>query len=232
VLNYANVGATSLFTTAEDLARWVANLAAPRVGDDQTIARMCAPGKLNDGEVLDYACGLIVDEYRGLRRVGHSGGDAGYRSYVGRFPDQDLGVIVLSNLASFNPEGRAMDVAELYIGEQMNEPPKEQPAPALPPGTVARRQEAFRPTSEELAAYAGDYVSTELDTWYRLAVKGGTLVAEHSRHMDTPLKPLQKDRFVNSLLGRVVFERDPDGRINGLRASTGRVRNLRFNRRD
>jgi CubicO group peptidase (beta-lactamase class C family) len=232
VLNYANVGATSLFTTAEDMARWVANLGEPRVGDERTIARMCAPGRLNDGEPLDYACGLVVDEYRGLRRIGHSGGDAGYRSYVGRFPDQDLGVIVLSNLASFDPEGRAMDVARLYLGDQMKEPQDAEPAAAAPNGTGTRRREAFEATAAELAAYAGEYACPELETSYRLVVKGDTLVAEHSRHDDTPLRPLRKDRFANSLLGRVQFERDQDGRINGLRASTGRVRNLRFDRRD
>jgi len=232
VLNYANVGATSLFTTADDLARWVANLGEPRVGDEGTIARMCAPGKLGSGEPLDYACGLVVDEYRGLRRIGHSGGDAGYRSYVGRFPDQDLGVIVLSNLASFDPIGRAMDVARLYLGDQMKEPRQDQPAPAPPEGVVVRRPEAFEPTPADLAAYAGEYFSPELETSYRLVVKGETLVAEHSRHEDIPLRPVRKDRFASSLLGRVRFERDPDGRINGLRASTGRVRNLRFDRRD
>ena len=276
-------------------------------------SRGCARGKLGSGELLDYACGLVVDEYRGLRRIGHSGADAGYRSYVGRFPDQDLGVVVLSNLASFDPMGRAMDVARPYLGDQMKESRQDQPVPAAdepkavavapaqlddfagqyeiadsgvlvtirragerffsssaggnrvelfplsdsssfareialrinfhrgeagrvthltfrlgdsapPEGTVARRLTAFEPTAADLAAYAGEYFSPELETSYRLVVKGETLVAEHSRHDDTPLRPVRKDRFASSLLGSVQFERDPDGRINGLRQHGSRTK--------
>jgi CubicO group peptidase (beta-lactamase class C family) len=236
VLNYANVGATSLLTTAEDLACWVANLGEPRVGNERTMARMCERGKLGNGDVIDYACGLSVDEYRGLRRIGHGGADAGYRSYVGWFPDQDLGVIVLSNLASFDAAGRAMDVARLYLGDLMKQHKQDEAAPAAAAprrATLAPVQRsAFAPTTADLAAYAGRYVSAELETSYTLVVEGGTLVARHARLDDAPLRPVRKDRFASRFLGRVEFERDPDGRINGLRASTGRVQNLRFDRRD
>jgi CubicO group peptidase (beta-lactamase class C family) len=319
VLNYANVGATSLFTTAADLTRWLANFDEPKVGDPRVIARMCEPGKLAGGEPLTYAFGRSVERYRGLRLIGHSGGDAGYRSYVGRFPDQGLGVIVLSNLATFDPAGMAMRVAEVYLGDRMTAP-QARPARLEPAGetptavaidtarlndlagryeaegnglvysfrregdrllgsfpprrrrevellplsdseffltgspvrvefhrdeagkvthvtfrprdTVARRLEVFAPSAPELAAYAGRYSSPELETAYRLVVKDGNLVAEHARHDETALTPFQKDRFTNDLLGRVVFDRDADGRVTGFRATTGRVRNLRFERRD
>jgi CubicO group peptidase (beta-lactamase class C family) len=239
VLNYANVGATSLFTTAEDLARWVANLGAPRVGDERTIRTMCERGRLTSGEVLDYGCGLALDEHRGLRLIGHSGGDAGYRSYVGWFPDQDLGVVVLSNFASLNAHGLALKVAEVYLEDAMAKPSSAEeakdPQAELPrPGAIdpARRTPPYEPDALELAAYAGLYVSPELETSYRLVVEDGILVAEHARHDPRTLRPAQKDLFQGRILGRVRFERDGDGRITGFRATTGRVRNLRFERRD
>jgi CubicO group peptidase (beta-lactamase class C family) len=95
-LNYANVGATSLFTTVEDLAKWAHNFEAPHVGDAALITRMETPGVLKDGKKLKYACGLSVREFRGLRVVEHSGGDAGYRSQITMFPDEKFAVVVLA----------------------------------------------------------------------------------------------------------------------------------------
>jgi hypothetical protein len=51
--------------------------------------------------------------------VVHGGADAGYRSEVVWFPDQQLAVAVLSNLARFNPQQVARRVAAVYISDQM-----------------------------------------------------------------------------------------------------------------
>jgi CubicO group peptidase (beta-lactamase class C family) len=48
VLSYANSGATSLFTTAEDLARWLLNFRTGQVGGQEAIDLLQVPGVLND----------------------------------------------------------------------------------------------------------------------------------------------------------------------------------------
>jgi hypothetical protein len=77
--------------------------------------------------------------------VEHSGGDAGYRSHVMRFPDQKLAVVILSNLASFNPSLQSRQVADLYLADQLvSEAPKTD-APktdsARPPVTINYKRE-------------------------------------------------------------------------------------------
>ncbi len=124
VLNYANVGATSLFTTAEDLARWLHNLDTALVGDPELIDQLHERFTLNNGEDIPYAFGLTHSHHRGLEVVGHGGADAGFRSYCGRFPAFGLGIIVLSNLARFNPQRIAMQVAELYLEDEMSGRPE------------------------------------------------------------------------------------------------------------
>ena len=47
---------------------------------------MLKHGKLNNGEVLQYASRLNVSTYWGLQIVDHAGADAGYRSDMIRFP--------------------------------------------------------------------------------------------------------------------------------------------------
>jgi CubicO group peptidase (beta-lactamase class C family) len=125
VLSYANQGATSLFTTAEDMARWVINFnGGVFEGNTKLYPEMTRRGILTRGDTISYALGMVVDQYKGLRRIGHGGADAGFRSFVGCFPDQQFGVIVLSNLGSFNPNQKAMQIADIILADQLKaEPP-------------------------------------------------------------------------------------------------------------
>ena len=117
VLSYANVGATSLFTTVEDLTNWMRNFEEKKVGGETVIAQMQNQGILNSGDDISYAHGLLVSTYRGLKTVGHGGADAGFRSSFMYFPDQRFGVVVLSNFAAFNPADKARKVADVYLKE-------------------------------------------------------------------------------------------------------------------
>ena len=129
-LNYANVGATSLFTTAPDLVRWLDNFREPKVGGRAALERLQEPAVLADGKKIDYALGLSLGNYRGLKTVSHGGGDAGYRSFVLWFPDRELGIAVVSGLASFDSSAIAHKVAEVFLGEKMTTPPASpKPAP-------------------------------------------------------------------------------------------------------
>ncbi|UCF79168.1 MAG: beta-lactamase family protein, partial [Candidatus Eiseniibacteriota bacterium] len=100
VSNINLVGPSGLYTTAADLVKWIQNFDDARVGGRCTIEQMHVRGTLNNGDTLSYAYGLIINEYRGLKRISHEGSIAGFRSCVARFPDQALAVIVLSNVAS------------------------------------------------------------------------------------------------------------------------------------
>lgn len=120
VLNYANFGATSLFTTVGDLAKWLTNYAHPKVGGPEVISQMKEDYTLKGGKKIDYGFGIISKEYRKLRLIYHTGSDAGFRAYVGGFPEIDLGVVILSNLSSFPREPMAMKIADLFIDEEPN----------------------------------------------------------------------------------------------------------------
>jgi CubicO group peptidase (beta-lactamase class C family) len=119
ILSYANAGATSLFSTVEDLAKWVNNFDNPVVGGKKAIQQMFEKGVLNNGTTIDYAFGLSIYDYKGLKIIEHGGADAGYRTYICRFPDQHFAVILLSNLGSFNPSGLSKKVADIYLSNKI-----------------------------------------------------------------------------------------------------------------
>jgi CubicO group peptidase (beta-lactamase class C family) len=99
--------------------------------------------------------------------------------------------------------------------------------------------EKVSPTQDELAQYAGCYYSPELDITWTFVAGDGCLVAERRKYVDSRLTPLFTDAFNDDwlpLMGYpttylVVFDRDANGEVSGLRVTGTRVRNLRFARR-
>ncbi len=151
VLSYANVGATSLFTTAEDMVRWASNFEDPRVGDADLLSRMTSRAVLSSGKEIDYGMGLAIGSYRGLPTYGHGGADAGFRSYFLRFPKQDFSVALLSNLASMDTRALAYKVADLYLNDQM--------APRSAVNPTARKK--FELPFKLIGEYKGDYLLSD-----------------------------------------------------------------------
>jgi CubicO group peptidase (beta-lactamase class C family) len=117
ILSYSNAGATSLFTNIDDLALWVMNFYNHKVGDQKEIDRLTEKGKLNSGKETDYALGISSDRQFGWRRFSHSGGDAGYRTFIAVFPDLKMGFLVFSNLGDFNPYSKAFELSRIFISD-------------------------------------------------------------------------------------------------------------------
>ncbi len=127
--DFAIVGASSLFTTVEDMAKWNRNFRRHMVGDDALFDRFLSKGVLNSGEELTYAHGIVVSEYRGVPTVGHGGADAGYRSNYLQFPEQDLGIVSFCNFAAANPGRYVRQVADVLLEDVLAPVPADPETP-------------------------------------------------------------------------------------------------------
>lgn len=205
VLSYATAGATSLFTTVEDLARWEQNFYVGAIGGQDVMQQMQAHGVLNDGEEIDYALGLVVTDYRGLKVVQHSGGDAGYRSHLMRFPEQHVSIAILCNLSTMNAGELAQRVAELYLAE------------AFPADEATDEPTHIELSPGQLAGKAGVYYNAAKAMTRRLEMRDGKLVvaigpgfelaALAENHFQVVAFPLMKLRFELTADGTVeMFE--------------------------
>jgi CubicO group peptidase (beta-lactamase class C family) len=139
---FDNAGATSLFTTVEDLARWEAHFLHPVVGGAAVLEQMHERGRLASGEEIPYAFALVHGTYRGLRTIGHSGADAGYRADFLRFPDHRHAFITLCNVASANAAGLNRAVAAIVLERHLPEEPAAREARALPAEIPLPRERA------------------------------------------------------------------------------------------
>jgi CubicO group peptidase (beta-lactamase class C family) len=109
-------GNGGLLTTVGDLLRWTRNSSKPVVGDAAFVKEQQEPGRFNDGRQHDYALGLRISTYQGVREVSHSGATAGYRAWLSEYPERELAVAVLCNVSSANATQYAHTVADLYLG--------------------------------------------------------------------------------------------------------------------
>jgi CubicO group peptidase (beta-lactamase class C family) len=88
----------SLYFTVLDLAKWDAALYTDKPLKQSSLARMWTPVKLDDGTRKAYGFGWHTDDIHHHRIVFHGGAWQGFKSFIVRFPDDKLTIIVFANL--------------------------------------------------------------------------------------------------------------------------------------
>ncbi len=216
-------GNGGLLTTVADLLRWNAALASGDFGGEGFTELMHRQGVLNDGEVITYASGLQVTRFRGVPVVNHTGATAGYRAYLGRYPERGLSVTVLCNTADANPGGLGGQVSALFLGDAvaaMSEggggAPTTEPSP-------------WTPTVAELQSIAGIYHSYDAETTLEVTVEEGTLTVRRRPDTTMPFRPTERDTFAGPL-GMLRIHRNTQGIVIEIGISQARVHDLRFQR--
>jgi hypothetical protein len=112
---FALSGATSLFTTVEDLAKWEQNFTTAQIGSHALLATMQTKGKLRTGEEIAYGWALSNRTYRGAKIVEHAGGDHGYRAHFMRLPEYGIAVSCLSNLSISMPSTLCERIVDVLL---------------------------------------------------------------------------------------------------------------------
>jgi len=111
-------GSSSLFTTVEDLSKWVINFDKQIASKNPVYTRMLDDEVLSNGNKVGYGYGLGFGVEGELKTVSHTGGWAGYRTVIMNFPDEKFSCIILSNAADFNSYGYSLDVAKLFLKDK------------------------------------------------------------------------------------------------------------------
>ena len=126
------LASSSLFTSVDDLIKWVLNFETKAVGGPEVMSLMHEQGLLNDGTQLSYAFGNSIWSYKGLEHVTHSGGWAGFNTYLLRFPEERFAVIVLSNAGDLGASRRAYEIVDLYLKDKFIEEESTDDSPDTP----------------------------------------------------------------------------------------------------
>jgi CubicO group peptidase (beta-lactamase class C family) len=91
-----NRGGGAIVSTIGDMLTWQNALATAKLGKSLT-DKLHEQTRLANGRKLNYARGVIVDSSPGGVVVSHSGGAAGFSTWMGRVPEHNLAVAVSCN---------------------------------------------------------------------------------------------------------------------------------------
>jgi hypothetical protein len=181
--NWDETGDGNVYTSVEDLYLWDQAFYNFKLGRD-LMDMLHTTGVLNDGKKLDYAFGLFIHEYKGLKVVEHGGAWAGFRTGFVRFPEQKFSVICTTNLSSQNPDSLCYKVADIYLADKIKEQPKEE----------KKKFEPITLSKQELEEKTGNYQDERFGTWITVTLKDEKLKVS-AMGMDLELAPLSKTTF-------------------------------------
>ncbi|MDZ4729128.1 MAG: serine hydrolase [Xanthomonadales bacterium] len=235
--NFDVAGDGQLYTTVEDLLRWDNYLHGAEKPPIEPL--MLYEGHLNNGDPVGYAQGIQLEEYRGLRSVGHSGSSWGFRTELVRFVEPGLSIVTACNADFAKPGELAQRVADYYLADQLG------PASsAEEPGTGQQeddpQSEPPSLSSAQLAEFTGEYFSAELDATYRFEVVGGGLNVRIEQEPALEVRSVAEDEFEFSFQPHgwsepqpvsLAFDRNPSGANSGFGLSMGPERGIVFERR-
>lgn len=115
------IGDGGIFTTINDIKKWDDAYYESNVLSRDFWSMMTQQGILNNGEAIDYASGLMISKYKGLKTVRHGGAFVGFRAELLRFPEQKLSIAIFANRGDANPSRMANQVADILLKDKLIE---------------------------------------------------------------------------------------------------------------
>jgi CubicO group peptidase (beta-lactamase class C family) len=172
-----NRGGGAIVSTVSDLVVWTDALAGGKLGKYVT-ARIQEPARLSNGRTLGYARGLRLESTPRGRVVSHSGGAAGFSTWMGHLPEHGVSVAVACNFDPVSATALASRVGDVFLPAR--------PAPS--------REEVAAVTDApgvDVSGRAGLYLDERTGEPMRLVVSDGRLRIANG----PPLVALAQDRF-------------------------------------
>jgi CubicO group peptidase (beta-lactamase class C family) len=115
----ALLGDGGIYSSVDDMVRWDRALARRRLVSATAWAQATASGRLSDGRPTGYGYGWFLGTHKGRRIESHGGATVGFSTFIARFPDHHLTVIVLLNRNGENPEKLGLAMADLFLDVPM-----------------------------------------------------------------------------------------------------------------
>ena len=182
-----HIGDGGLFTTIDDLILWDRNFYDNKLGGGpKLIEQFLAPAKLNTGQKSDYAFGIDLETYKGLKMFGHDGAYYGFTAAMIRFPEQKFSVICLCNQTGIESARLVRQVADIYLANEFKQSENK---------IALAEPKVIQVPEKELVAVAGSYFNSVSNNFRRVYVKNGKLIYSRGAS-ESELAPLGKNSFL------------------------------------
>lgn len=190
-------GAGALYSTVEDLFLWNEALFSDKLLSAKSREAMMTPVKNG------YGYGLGINQQLNRKMVSHGGGINGFSTFLARFPEENMTLVVLRN-ADFGspvPGKIVLDLAAIVFGEKYE---------------IPRAQVEIKVDPKILDAYVGRY---EFSPALALTItnEGGQLMAQLTGQPKFELFAESETKFFLKVVeAAVTFVKDDKGEVTHL----------------
>ena len=203
--NAGNWPAGSIFSSVQDLARWVialmhdGQLDGRQALSPSLFKQLSAPHAALPGSESKYGYGLMTGKHRGLRIVEHGGSRSGYGSLIRMAPDHRVAVIILVNRTGGSLPKTAEKALELLLPFEAR---------------VEKPKQPIAMTEAEMARYTGVYgnqanrveiVSKDGKLWFKGMGREAELDKIGEMRFSTMGQPTAEFALVAGANGRAEF---------------------------
>ena len=185
-------GYSNVYSTARDMSLWAMNFSSPKVGGAEIIKKMRTKTRLNNGAVVRFAMGQNFTPYKGLVHIEHTGSHRAYLAYLGRFPEQNISIIVLSNNEQLKSDlfSKSYGVADVFLSKYYSSKNVVKPAPSGSPTL-----NSVKLTNDKLEKFSGLYWNEKDKYSRKIYVKDSTLMYFRGENNETRLVPISQNEF-------------------------------------
>jgi len=177
-----------LYSTIEDMTKWMANLSNSKIGGDKKfMEKLYTRGVLNNGVKMSYALGLEYATINGREDIGHSGWFGGATAMILITPDKDLSIVTMGNNIERGAIGKAFQINSILFNDK-NTSKKIEKANA--------KISQIKISKKEMERFSGAYFSYAIGYDYRVYMKDKTLYFSDGENEDAMLIPIGKNKFM------------------------------------
>jgi len=200
-------GSSSLYSSIDDLCRWVIHFQQGIQTKDPVILQMLRQDTLLNGNPVHYGYGVEMEDDRGLYMIRHTGAWAGFRTTIRNYPAENTSFILLSNGGDNTINNVYSDVVtSIFLPGKFKQAPQ-------PHQFDTTHLHFIRLDSMALSKFAGSYKWGGAEVVY--TVEKGQLIFQYTGEMKLPTKPITDTSFFLPRAGLpITFGREKDGTIN------------------
>ena len=187
--------AGAIYSTVGDFYKWERAVASGKLLRPESWRQVFTPYKNK------YGYGWGIDTLFGQQLMSHSGGIPGYTSFIMRFPQDDLAVIVFDNTMSVNLGKISKSLAAIALGQ---------------PYELPQEKKAIEVDAAILKKYVGEY---QLAPNFILTVslEGNQLKAQATGQPEVELFAEKENLFFIKIVdAKVEFVKDENGNVTEL----------------
>ncbi len=184
-------GAGALYSTTKDLYKWDRALYTDQILTDKSLKQMFTSGLGN------YGFGFKIDELFKNKRIYHHGGTMGYTASINRYVNDDVTIIVLSNINGTPIDQLTKDIAAILFKKEYY----------VPDLNYELKQEAFK-------KYAGTY---KLDSGREVTIMSNAdkYFVKLKQGPAFEIIPSGQNEFFLKIMGeKIEFVKDNNGNFN------------------